>query len=89
MQAILVRVLPATNHRRTRMVAQAVAGKLTMPCNGSSAGRQVDSAIAAEALARKLEWEGTFHGGTLPNGDDVYVRGDNVDYPLPGLTFTL
>lgn len=66
MQAITTKYLGATNHRSSRVVARAQACNITLPWDHALNAEQNHRA-AAMALAAKLGWRGTWHGGGLPD----------------------
>lgn len=67
MQAISVKYHGPTNTKGARMVARCDAGRVTVPWDyGVSVER--NAVAACEALLAKLGWEGTYHGGVLPDG---------------------
>lgn len=76
MQAIQTRYLSATNTRGPRIKAWCAAYSITIPYPHELTGQAVHRK-AAEALAVKLGWTGTYYGpllgGCLPNGDHVFV----------------
>lgn len=83
-QAILVKYHGPTNTKGARISATCAAGRLTVALNHGVDANE-NCALAAEALVHKLGWtadqgkgfEGVWVGGTLPNGDVVFVfRGD-------------
>jgi hypothetical protein len=73
MQAIVVKYLPATNTKGTRLKATCKSGSVTVgyPYGlGGSEGLR----FAADALCAKLHWNRQYLvQGTLPNGDEVFV----------------
>ena len=66
LQAITTKYLSPTNTRGTRVKATAAAGSVTVSWDHALNDRQNHTA-AAHALARKLEWEGLYVGGGLPD----------------------
>lgn len=75
MQAIQVKVLAATDHKGTRIKAWSYSGISITRGRDYEYDIDKDMANAAWDLAKKLEWTGEFRGGTLPNGDMVWVIG--------------
>lgn len=73
MKAIQVKVLPATNTKGTRLKAFVYGGQSLTQGRDYSYEIIVDAANVAHALACKLGWTVGFVGGTLPNGDWVFV----------------
>jgi len=72
MQAILVRYMPATNHRPSRFKASCAAKSVTVSM--SYEGKDEDR--AAKALLEAMSWTGERYDlvkGQLPNGDYVYT----------------
>lgn len=64
-QAIVVKFLAPTNHRGSRLVATAEAGRVIVPWD--YAKDVTDNEIAAaKALASKYGWQGAWVGGRLP-----------------------
>ncbi len=75
MQAIQVKLLPATDTQPVRLKAWSFSGEsITRPLNQEYEAYD-DSANIAWELAKELKWKGEFRGGTLPNGDMVWVMG--------------
>lgn len=75
MQAILTKILPATNYRQTRIKATCAAGSLTVGYHDIDEGgifnEETRHAFVARELMQKL-WPGTKYDiitGCLPNGD--------------------
>ena len=82
-QAIVTKYYGPTNTRGSRIKATAAAGSVTVSYNcGLSQGD--NHKAAAEALARKFGWVGTYARGGMPcEGGDVFVCIDRAD------TFTI
>lgn len=72
-QAILVRYLGPTNYRGTRYKASCGAGSTTLAADYALNPRQ-NAEAAVAALLHKLEWDGVWAGGELPNGDWAFAR---------------
>lgn len=70
-QAITTKFLGPTDCRGARIVAKAAAGRRTYEWN-YALGIEENHALAAQRLAEKLRWHGTWYGGGLP-ADDGYV----------------
>ena len=64
-QAIVTKYISPTNTRVSRISAKAAAGRIVIPYEY---GNTDPHAIAAAALARKLEWFGEWFAGGLPDG---------------------
>lgn len=79
-QAITTKYLPLTNHKYARIKAKAYAGSITIEWD-DELGIYANHAKAAQKLFEKLGWDSNaiIVGGTLPNGDCVYVI---IDKPL-------
>lgn len=71
-QTIVTKYRGPTNTRGSRFYASCDAGKLSIPYDYSLSATQNHEA-AAEALARKLDWQGRMVGGSLPDGRMVFV----------------
>jgi hypothetical protein len=72
MQAIVTSYRSPTNTVGARILAKATAKRITVPYEyGLSVEK--NQCRAAETLAKKMGWAGRWHGGTLPNGDVVFV----------------
>jgi len=71
-QAITTRWHGPTNTRDTRVKATCQAGSITLAWD-HNLGIAENHILAAEALLRRLQWTGTYHGGVLPNGDYAFV----------------
>lgn len=67
MQAITVKVLPATNHKPTRFKASCDAGSATVSHDYSGDG-DVQARRACRALLMKLDWAGTWGQGGVKGG---------------------
>lgn len=88
MQAILTRVIPATNTRGTRIKASCAAGSLTLDYHaydgpdGGLGDLERRHAWVAGKLVEKLGWTGDRYGelvtGCLPSGDFCHVLTDAV-----------
>jgi hypothetical protein len=65
-QAIVTKYLPPTNVKGSRIKATAAAGSLTVHID-HALNIEDNHAVAAKALANKLEWRGTWFMGGLPN----------------------
>ena len=73
MKAIQVKYLEPTNHRGSRYKAftgERISLTIDVVC---SFDYPENMALVAKMLAQKLEWKGEFVGGTLPNGDMVFI----------------
>ena len=78
-KAILVKYLPCTNHKPTRVKA-IVHRRLSTTVSISEYSCDNEARLeAAKALAESLEWDGEYVKGTLPNGDTVFVNKDSLD----------
>lgn len=64
-QAITTKYLGPTDHRGSRVKAQAEAGSLTLDWDDNLNSDQ-NHVRAAQALARKLDWTGNWYGGAIP-----------------------
>lgn len=88
MQAILTRVIPATNTKPTRIKAICARGSLTMAYDGphqlgsdlahAEVARALCSRFAVEDMAQygpksKSAWDAPFVTGCLKNGDFAHV----------------
>lgn len=74
MQAIVTKFHGPTDFRGSRITARAAAGRVTLPWRYhlDIAGNHT---AAAEALARKLGWDGHWVAGGLPSEDGfVFVN---------------
>lgn len=70
-QAITTKYIGATNTRGSRIKATAAAGSITISCD-DSLNIERRHAKAAQALAAKLGWKGSYYQGGMPN-DCGYV----------------
>ena len=78
-KAILVKYLPHTNHKPSRVKA-IVHRKLSITVSVSEYSSNDEARLAAaKALAETLCWRGKYVKGTLPNGDTVFVEEDPLD----------
>ena len=84
MQAITTKYLPATNTKPSRIVASAQAGRLIVSCDGNY-GTMTGHEHAARAFAEKFGWHGQWVGGSVRNGDSVWVCVDQRN----GYSFTI
>ncbi len=88
MQAILTKVIPATNTLPTRIGASCARGRimfstthLTVGVGSDEAHREAAKSLCAKFVADDLKeygtnnnpWAGEFVTGTLPNGDHCHV----------------
>ena len=72
MKAILVKVIPATNTRPTRLKATAEGvPSITRSANGDW-GYEKDAALIARELCKKYDWNWPIASGQLANGDHVF-----------------
>ena len=74
-QAIIVKILSATNNRGTRIKASVKSASVTISFDYSASHEQRISK-AVDALMNKLEWKGDYIIGHLPNGDYAAVFKD-------------
>ena len=73
-QAIETRYLGPTNHRGSRIKAQAWAGSVTVPYN-HALNIEDNHRAAATALLAKLGWQGSYAQGGNAKGDGyVFVN---------------
>ncbi len=72
MQAIITKFHGPTNVRGSRVSATADAGKVTLSWDHAKNSEENHMA-AAEALARKFNWPGTYAGGHLPQKNAHYM----------------
>lgn len=72
-QAILTRFLGPTDRRASRVKASAEAGSRTIAWD-HRLGIEENHARAAEMLALKLGWSGTWHGGGMPGSGYCFVQ---------------
>jgi hypothetical protein len=79
MQAIQTKYHGPTNTRGSRLTAKCDAGRVVVSYNHSMNGQQNHRA-AAIALAAKLDWDGDWQGGQLPDGSYAWTRAD--DWPV-------
>ena len=78
-KAILVKYLPFTNHKPSRVKA-IVHRSLSITVSVSEYSCNDEARLeAAKAIARRLCWRGKYIKGTLPNGDTVFVEEDPLD----------
>lgn len=72
-QAITTRYIGPTNTRGSRIKATAAAGSVTLHYDDSLSS-SVNHARAAEALANRFKWRGSWYGGGMPDDrGNVYV----------------
>ena len=74
-QAIIIKILSATNNRGTRIKASIKSASVTVSFDYSASHEQ-RIRKAADALMNKLEWSGDYIIGHLPNGDYAAVFKD-------------
>lgn len=74
-QAITTKFLGPTNARGSRIKATAGAGSLTVNWDHSKS-LEDNHKEAAMALARKLDWRGSWIGGGLPDAGFCFVLAD-------------
>lgn len=73
MQAIQTYFIGPTNHRGSRIVAKAAAGKVTLDWDHALSS-EANHRAAARAFAEKMEWPGTWACGGLADGSSVFVN---------------
>lgn len=72
-KAIETRYVGPTNQRGSRVIAQCAAGSVSVPYDYALNEDQMH-ALAALALAKRLEWPGLWIGGASRNGrGNVFV----------------
>ena len=74
-QAIIIKVLGATNTKGTRIKASTKSSSVTMSFD-YSAGNEQRITKAVDELMNKLGWSGEYIIGHLPNGDYAAVFRD-------------
>lgn len=80
-QAIVTKYLGPTDFRGSRVKASCQAGSMTVSWD-DALGTDENHTTAAKALASKLGWHGTWHGGGLPDGSgQCYVVADVCEQP--------
>jgi hypothetical protein len=67
-QAITVKVIPATNHRQTRIKAVSCWGISKTICWDAALSPEENAAAAGQALMDKMEWTGNMVGGATKEG---------------------
>lgn len=73
MQAIIIKFLPATNTKPTRLKATCKGGSITM-CISGGPDLALENRKVVHALCAKMGWTGVgLAFGTLPTGDAVAV----------------
>ena len=72
MKAILVKVLPATNTKPTRLKAIAEGVQSIIRSANGDWGYEKDAARVARELCAKYEWNWPIASGQLANGDHVF-----------------
>jgi len=83
-QAITTRYIGPTNTRGSRVKATASAGSVTLHWDDALNSEQNHNR-AAEALANKFKWKGTYYGGGMPDGKgNVYVSADEPAFTTQG-----
>lgn len=79
-QAIVTRYAGPTNHRGSRIIVRAQAGRMTVPWDDA-----LDVAdnhrSAARAFAQRWDWAGEWMGGAMP--DDTGYAFVRAVYPAP------
>jgi hypothetical protein len=80
-QAIITKYFPASNVKGSRVKASAAAGSITLHYD-SGLSSERNHAKAAEALANKYSWRGTWIMGGAPNDSGYcFVCSDAGDEP--------
>ena len=86
-QAIRSRFIGPTNHRPSRLIVTAEAGRKVIPWNHGE-GIEENHARAAEAFARAWGWSGVWYGGA--HGDSFwFVRVSAHDGNPDGAAFVI
>lgn len=73
MQAIQVKYLPATNTKCSRVKAWSYSGKQAIIPWDNAINDGKNFANAAMELLKKLDWQGAWIGGELPNNDWAFI----------------
>ena len=82
MRVIGTKFLGPTNHRPSRIKADAGGGAMVMLSWDSvrlEAGEQNPHAFAARVLCVKMGWEGELIGGTRSSGDMVWIPANSKE----------
>lgn len=88
-QAIITKFIGPTNFRGSRVKATADAGSITLSWDHALNSERNHDA-AAEALARKFKWSGTWYGGGLPdNRGNAYVLAEAYPRAAPDPAFVI
>ena len=69
--AIVVKFMGPTNYRPSRYKATCQAGSLTLSADYSKDATE-NAIAAAMALAKKVDWQGIYHLGYLPESEKSY-----------------
>ena len=72
MQAIVTKFIAPTNTKGSRIKATCQAGSVILHWD-HALNPEGNHAAAAEALLAKLEWNGNWISGQLPDGSSVWV----------------
>lgn len=72
-QAIVVKFLPCTDTKGSRMKATAQASSVTVGYD-YAAGTSANYRQACDALLAKLGWDGKWIGSQMANGDYAFVQ---------------
>ena len=79
MKAIQTKYIAPTVHKPARVKAFAEGGSSLTILWDDSFDTNVNHLIVAERLAKSLNWPGKYTGGTLENGDMVWVIENETD----------
>jgi hypothetical protein len=80
-QAITTKYFSPGNVRGSRVKATAAAGSVTLPWD-HAVGYTENHRRAAEALAKKYDWKGTYFGGALHDDGYVFVCAGETEFAL-------
>lgn len=77
MQAITTKYIGPRNVRGSRVKATAQAGSVTLDWD-DALNQEQNYAAAALALAKKFNWDGSWHCGYTPSGDTIFVHANHA-----------
>jgi len=87
-QAIVCRYRGPTQHQGARIHVSASAGSVSVPWD-HDLDRDPNYCAAARVLAVRLQWTGTYVGGSLPDGRYVFVHVPTTEDTKAASSFTV
>lgn len=77
-QAIITKYIGPTNTKGSRIKARSESGHTLIVHYDDALNTEQNHRAAAMALAAKLDWKGTYHGGGIPDGYAFVCETDDI-----------